>query len=41
MEDNMKQGAGGHDHYLLKLKDIHSHIVTASTEGVRFFNMLF
>lgn len=41
MEDSVKQGAGGHDHYLLKLKDIHSHIVAASTEGVPFFNLLF
>lgn len=41
MEDSIKQGADGHAHYLLKLKDIHSDIVTASKEGVRFFNMLF
>lgn len=40
MKDSMKQGAGGHDHYLLKLKDIHGRIVTASTEGVLFFNVL-
>lgn len=41
IEDSIKQGADGHDHYLLKLKDIHSDIVTNSTEGVLFFLVLF